>query len=103
MPAALLDRAAHRRPRLSRLASFATPVLLSLACALAACERGRTDAAQAQPTRAAAAPAATAKAMPFSVSGSIACEPGASTHAAREKGDALEADTPGWGFTRGRN
>jgi len=100
MPAALLDRAAHRRPRLSRLASFATPVLLSLACALAACERGRTDPAQAQPTRAAAAPAATAKGMPFSVSGSIACEPGASTHAAREKGDALEADTPGSNGTR---
>ena len=102
MSAALSDRDAPSCVRLSRLASFAALVSLTLVLVLAlvGCERGRADdAAQTQPARAAAAKG-KGNAAPFRVNGSIACEPGAAKQAAADKGDAIEADTPGSNGTR---
>ena len=98
MSAAPTDRDAHHRMRFSRLASFAALTSLSLLLSLAACERGRADAAAPAPAERVAA--ATGKPAPLKISGSIACEPGAATHAAADKGDAIEADTPGSNGTR---
>jgi len=98
MSAAPTDRDARERVRPSRLASFAALASLSLMLSLASCEREHADAAaQAPPTRVAAA---AGKPTPLKVAGSITCEPGATTHAAADKGNAIEADTPGSNGTR---
>ena len=104
MSAAFTDRGMRSRACPTRLASFAAlasllPMLLLmllLTLGLTSCERA--DDAKAEPNRAAAT--SSKPIPPFIVSGSIHCEPGTAKQATDDKGNAIEADTPGSNGTR---